>query len=230
MAPRDAAVRECPSYPEVLGRRQLVHLLSRNGDRLLNSAKTRSSTNAPSLAEQVCDSQVDFRTTRTRMRQVEPGQRRPVASVSSFRSPPWWDIAYTGLASDQKLLNGTNVIKHKKTSSWEREVREPRADVVMTPSHAWRRFPRREARAARMRPVVSRSCLFLTWARIEAERIDLTVPFALFSRCLMSSRRRSRILSMFRTLNQKSGPLDVSPSSGLRIWSASVIDACKAGA
>jgi hypothetical protein len=67
-------------------------------------------------------------------------------------------------------------------------------------------------------------------SRMEAERIDLTVPFALFSRCLMSSRRRSRILSIFRTLNQKSAPLDVPPSNGLSIWSASVMDACRAGA
>jgi hypothetical protein len=51
MAPRDAAVREDPSHPEVLGRRQLIHLLSRNGDRPLYSAETVSSTNAPSLAE-----------------------------------------------------------------------------------------------------------------------------------------------------------------------------------
>jgi hypothetical protein len=115
MAPRDAAVREDPSYPKVLGRGQLVHLLSRNGDRLLNSAKTRSSANASSLAEQICDSQVDFRTARTRMRRVEPGQRRPVASISSFRSSPWWNTAFTRLASDKKLLDGTNVIKHKKT-------------------------------------------------------------------------------------------------------------------
>jgi hypothetical protein len=60
MEPQDAAVREDPSHPEVLERRQLIHLLSCNGDRPLNSAKTVSSANAPSLAEQVCYRQVDF--------------------------------------------------------------------------------------------------------------------------------------------------------------------------
>jgi hypothetical protein len=55
--------------------------------------------------------------------------------VQSTRPRPTEERHFTGLASDQKLLNGTNVIKHKKTSSWEREVREPRANVVMTPSH-----------------------------------------------------------------------------------------------
>jgi hypothetical protein len=133
MAPRDAAVREDSSYPEVLGRRELVHLLSRNGDRLLNSAKALRSTNAPSLAEQVCDSQVNFRTARTRMGQVEPRKRRPVASISSFRSTSWRDVAFTWIASDQELLDGTDVIEHKKASSRERKVREPRANLVMTP-------------------------------------------------------------------------------------------------
>jgi hypothetical protein len=135
MPPQDAAVREDPSYPKVLGRKQLIHLLSRNGDRLLYSAETVCFANAPSLAEQVCYRQVDFRTARTQMRRIEPGQRGPVGSVSSFRLPPSWDTAFTRLSSDKKLLDGTNVIGLKKTSSWEREVREPGANVVVTASH-----------------------------------------------------------------------------------------------
>jgi hypothetical protein len=135
MPPRDAAIREDPSHPEVLGRRQLVHLLSRDRNRLLNSAETACSANAPSLAEQVGYRRMDFRTALTQMRRVEPGQRGPVGSVSSFRSHSSWDTACTRFTSDKKLLDGTNVIGFEKASSWEREVREPGANVVMAISH-----------------------------------------------------------------------------------------------